>query len=128
MRETLNKAEDGSYNEEDEGHAWPLQPSGVAGTNVCSTTGVLPSGSEEDPGCPTRFEYFLSGNFPESVEGGNQDIQIDKTTSTLANPDTPPENIETQNHPVIYDPLGTLVCLDCLIPEKPVTIRYPLSY
>jgi penicillin-binding protein 1C len=128
IREALNKAEDGFYNEEEQGHAWPLQPSGVVGATICSTTGVLPSGPEGDLGCPPRFEYFLSGNIPEAIEGGNQDIQIDKTTGALANPDTPPENIETQNHPVIYDPLGTLICLDCIIPEKPVTVRYPLSF
>ena len=128
MREALSKAEDGFYNEEEQGHAWPLQPSGVVGATVCSTTGVLPSGPEGDLGCPPRFEYFLAGNIPEAVEGGNQDIQIDKTTGILANPDTPPENIETQNHPVIYDPLGALMCLDCIIPEKAVTIRYPLSF
>ncbi len=128
MREALSMAEDGYYNEEEQGHAWPLQPSGVVGATVCSTTGVLPSGPEEDLGCPPRFEYFLSGNIPEAIEGGNQDIQIDKTTGVLANPDTPPENIETQNHPVIYDPLETLMCLDCIIPEKAVTVRYPLSF
>jgi len=128
MRDVLSKAEDGYYNEEEQGHAWPLQPSGVVGATVCSTTGVLPSGPEEDLGCPPRFEYFLSGNIPEAIEGGNQDIQIDKTTGALANPDTPPENIETQNHPVIYDPLGTLICLDCIIPEKAITVRYPLSF
>ncbi len=128
MREALSNAEDGLYNEEEQGHAWPLQPSGVVGATVCSVTGVLPSGSEGDPGCPTRFEYFLSGNIPQAIEGGNQDIQIDKTTGVMANPDTPPENIETQNHPVIYDPVGTLMCLDCIIPEKAVTVRYPLSF
>ncbi|MBU0572766.1 penicillin-binding protein [Patescibacteria group bacterium] len=128
IREALSKAEDGFYNEEEQSHAWPLQPSGVVGATVCSTTGVLPSGPEGDLGCPPRFEYFLSGNIPEAIEGGNQDIQIDKTTGALANPDTPPENIETQNHPVIYDPLGTLMCLDCIIPEKAVTVRYPLSF
>ncbi len=128
MRETLNKAGGGFYDEEEQGPAWPLQPSGVTGTNVCSVTGVLPSGSEEDPGCPTRFEYFLSGNLPETIEGGNQDVQLDKTTGALANPDTPPENIETQNRPVIYDPLGTLICLDCPLPEAAINIRYPLSF
>lgn len=128
IREALNKAEDGYYHEEEQGHAWPLQPSGVVGATICSTTGVLPSGPEEDLGCPPRFEYFLSGNIPQAIEGGNQDIQIDKTTGALANSDTPPENIETQNHPVIYDPLGTLICLDCIIPEKAITVRYPLSF
>ncbi|MGB6838981.1 MAG: transglycosylase domain-containing protein [Microgenomates group bacterium] len=128
IREALNKSEDGFYDKEEEGHAWPLQPNEVTGATVCSTTGVLPTGSEEDPGCPTRFEYFLLGTVTESVEEGNQDIQIDKTTGALAGRDIPPENIETQNHPVLYDPLGTLVCLDCPIPTDSVNVRFPLSF
>jgi hypothetical protein len=45
---------------------------------------------------------------------------------TMAGKDTPPENIETQNHPIFRDPLGTVFCLDCTVPTVPVTIRYPL--
>ena len=126
IREALNKAEEGFYNEKDEGHAWPLQPDGVVGGTICWTTGANPTGSEEDPGCPTRFEYFLEGTIPETYQGGDLDIPIDKTKGTIARPDTPEENIEIQNHPVIYDILEIIVCLNCPLPEEPITILYPL--
>ncbi len=119
IREALNKAEE-------EGHSWPLQPDGVTGANICAVTGNLPTGPEEDPGCPTRFEYFLKGNIDSQLETGSKDVFIDKTTGTLAPEDFPPELIETQNHPFVLDPLGTLVCLDCPIASHSATIKYPL--
>jgi penicillin-binding protein 1C len=126
MREALDKAEKGAYNPEDDGHAWPREPEGIQGANICATTGLLPPGGEDNPGCPTRFEYFLKGTVPEGVDGARQDIPIDKTTGQLASSDTPPENIEVQNHPVYEDPLKTLFCLDCVFPTNPVTVYYPL--
>lgn len=125
--EALDKAEEGFYGEDDTGHAWPRQPDGVAGRNVCWTTGNLVSGPKEDPGCPSRFEYFLKDNLPATNVEIRQDLQIDRTLTELVNKDTLPENIETQNHPIIYDPLGILFCLDCAIPTKSVTISYPLK-
>lgn len=126
MGEVLDKAEEGFYDENEEGHAWPRQPSGVVGANICTDTGNLPGGSEEDPGCPTRFEYFIEGKVGAGIESGQRDLQIDKTTGTLAGPDTPPENIEPQNHPFLIDPLGTLICLDCALPQWEAIIGYPL--
>lgn len=125
MEDVLDKAEDGFYNEDDEGHAWPLKAAGVVGTNVCSTTGNLPGGEEGQPDCPTRFEYFLEGAVGSRIEAGSKDVQIDKTTGQLANPDLPPELIETQNHPFLLDPLGTLVCLNCPVASHSATLRYP---
>ena len=124
IKYTLDKAEKGFYNQDD-GHAWPGQPDNVGGRNVCATTGNLPA-DESNPGCPTRFEYFLKDNIGANVESGQRDLQIDKTTGMLAFPDTPPENIETQNHPFLLDPLGTLVCLDCPIASESAKINYPL--
>ncbi len=126
IREVLDKAEDGFYNEEDEGHAWPRQPSGVVGASVCWTTGNLPSGPEEDPGCPTRFEYFLEDNVGAGIESGNKDIEVFKDTGQLANEEALPEQKEVQNHPFLLDPLGTLVCLDCPIASHSATISYPI--
>ncbi|MFZ5933221.1 MAG: transglycosylase domain-containing protein [Patescibacteria group bacterium] len=127
MKAVLDKAEKGFYNESDEGHAWPSQPEGVVGANICATTGYLPTGDEANPGCPTRFEYFLKGSVPGQVDSGERrDIPIDKTTGQLAPDDFPPELIEIQNHPVFTDPLGTLYCLDCPIASASATIRYPL--
>lgn len=119
MREALEKYEEN-------GHAWPQQPEGVVGMEVCTATGTPPG--PEDADCPKRFEYFLAGNLAGPIEKLRHDIPIDKTKGTIARPDTPPENIETQNHPVVWDPLQTIFCLDCPIPpaEESVTIRYPL--
>ena len=128
MQEVLGKAEDGFYNESDEGHAWPTQPDGVVGRNICVTTGFIPSGPDDNPGCPTRFEYFLKDSLPLAGGEVRQDIQIDKTNGQLAFPDTLAEFIETQNHPVYIDPLGTLYCLDCPIASRSATIKYPINF
>ncbi len=128
IRETLNKAEDGFYNENDEGHAWPRKPDGIIGKNVCWTSGLFPSGPEENPECPLRFEYFLENHLPSGPDGQREDILIDKTTGELATTKTAPENTEMQNHPLVYDPLNAVFCLDCPIPSQSVTINYPLRY
>jgi penicillin-binding protein 1C len=126
MKYVLDKAEKGEYNPEDSGHAWPQQPGDVVGATICSTTGTLPEGPQDNPGCPTRFEYFLEGTVPQAAPIAGVDIQIDKRTGQQAAPDTPPEFIETQNHPIFTDPLGTTYCMNCPIASTSATIRYPL--
>ena len=125
IKEALDKAEKGTYNKEDDGHSWPRQPEGVIGKNICTTDGLLPPGGDDNPGCPTRFEYFLKDALPKTTEGERRDVLINKTNGQLAAPDTPPELIETQNHPIYTDPLGTIYCLDCPIASASATIRYP---
>lgn len=126
MKEVLDKAEKGFYDPSEKGHVWPKQPADIAGATICATNGAKPAGPQDNPGCPTRFEYFLEGTVPETSPETRQDIPIDKRTGQLAGEDTPPEFIETKNHPVIYDPLRTLYCLDCPIASASATIRYPL--
>jgi penicillin-binding protein 1C len=125
MREVLEKAEDGHYNKDDEGHAGPKQPESVIGTNVCNTSGNRPDNPDE-PGCETRFEYFLKDKIGAGIEAGNTDVLIDIATQTLAHPELPPELTETQNRPFLLDPLGTMVCLDCEMQTHYTTITYPL--
>jgi membrane peptidoglycan carboxypeptidase len=127
IKNVLDKAEKGTYDPNEEGHAWPIEPSGIVGANICANTGNLPSGPQDNPGCPTRFEYFLKDNVGAQIDAGQMDLQIDKTTGQLAAPDTPPENIETQNHPYLIDPLGTEVCLDCPVASWSAKIHYPLN-
>lgn len=127
MKMVLDKAEDGIYSKNDNGHAWPRQPSQAVGANVCWDTGNIASQNPDGSfGCQSRYEYFLNGAVGARIESGRSDIQIDKTTGQQAGPDTPPENTETQNHPFILDPLGTLVCTDCPIASQSAIIRYPL--
>jgi len=126
IKMALDKAEKGSYDKEEDGHAWPRQPSGVIGANICATTGLMPVGSEGAFNCPTRFEYFLEGTVPVATEGERQDILVFKDTKQMANTDADPSLVEAQNHPIYRDPLGTIYCLDCPIASQSATIRYPL--
>lgn len=129
IRHALDRIEDGlvsPYNQTPEKHThlWPLKPADVVGTNVCATTGTLPSGSEEDPGCPIRFEYFLEDNLPKPSQPLNQAVFVFKDRDMLASPNADPEQIEPREHQVVTDPLGTPVCLDCAIPQDwPVIVN-----
>lgn len=125
IKEVLDKAENGFYDKKEKGHSWPKQPQGITGANVCATNGNLPD-NPDSPGCPTRFEYFLSDNVGAKIDTGNKDVQIDKTSGALAYPELPPDLTETQNRPFLLDPLGTLVCLDCPIASSSAKINYPL--
>ncbi|KKQ55723.1 MAG: Penicillin-binding protein, 1A family [Candidatus Woesebacteria bacterium GW2011_GWB1_38_5] len=126
IKYALDKAEKGLYNEEDDEHAWPEQPEGIVGRNVCTTTGNLP-GSPDAPECPTRFEYFLKDAVGANIESGQKDVEVFKDTRQLANEEALPEQKEVQNHPFLIDPLGTLVCLDCPIASSSARISYPLT-
>ncbi len=128
MKAVLDKAEKGSYDKDEEGHAWPKQPDGVIGANICNVTGLLPPGSKDNPGCPTRFEYFLDGTVPTKIDGADRaDLQLFKDTGQQAPADANPDQVKTENHPVYKDPDGTLYCLDCPIASSEAVIRYPLS-
>ncbi|MBI2267844.1 MAG: penicillin-binding protein [Candidatus Blackburnbacteria bacterium] len=119
VKTALNKIEAG----EQGSHTWPTKPSEVVGTNVCATTGTLPSGSEEDPGCPIRFEFFLEDFPPPPPVALTQSMSTFKDTGIIAPEDVMPDQVDTRDHPVIYDPLGTRVCLDCPLPDWAVTIK-----
>jgi membrane peptidoglycan carboxypeptidase len=120
----LEKAEKGYYKKGVNGHIWPNKPHNIIGTLICANTGNVPA-NPESPDCPVRFEYFLEDSVGANVQYGNKDIPIDKNSKSIASPTTPPDQIEIQNHPFLLDPLGTLICLDCPMPQTPVTIGYP---
>ena len=101
---------------------WPAKPEDVIGISVCNTSGKLPG----DSGCPTRFEYFIKGKLPEKAGSEKETILINKNANSPVQPNEVAENVEYQEHPVVYDPLGTVFCLDCPIPQKAVIIRYPI--
>ena len=128
MKAVLDKAEAGVYDPSEKGHAWPKQPDGVVGATICADTGGLPPSLDPaNPGCPTRFEYFLSGTVPTTSFIVNQDIQINNTTGQLATPTDPPDQIHTENKPIYTDPDGTLYCMSCPIASASANIKYPLS-
>jgi penicillin-binding protein 1C len=126
MKATLDKAEKGAYDASEKGHAWPRQPGGVVGATICSDTGGLPGSDPSNPGCPTRFEYFLEGTVPSTSYVVGQDVQINNVTSQLAGPKDPVEIIHTENKPIYTDPTGALYCMTCPISSESANIRYPL--
>ncbi len=121
IKETLTKYEK-------EGHAWPTQPDNVVGATICATTGLPPSGAQDNPGCPTRFEYFIEGTVGTGARTEYQDIKVYKDTrAQVRNPNAVPEQYDLENHLVYIDPLGTTYCIDCPIASESATIRYPLQ-
>lgn len=127
MKRALENVEEGKYGDSHLTN-WPRKPESVVGANICTTTGVLPEASP-DAGCSVRYEYFLKDSIPSQIEGGFQDVHFDKTNGLFITEETAPENIEVRQHHVIFDPLGTFLCLDCPVEAKNYksTIRYPLQ-
>jgi len=104
-----------SYALKNQKQHWPIQPTDVTGALVCSLTGFKAS-DPPDPSCQPRYEYFLTNNIPPPDSGIKKDIPIYKPLGTPATSRQIIDNfsdIEYQNHTVVSDPLGTILCLDC---------------
>ncbi len=101
---------------EDKPDVLPKQPDGVVGARVCSSTGVLPSGNPNEPGCGTRFEYFIKGTIPARLPVTKQAVLIDKTTGEVR-PAGTTENVEPQERDVITDGISVW-CIDCPFPSS----------
>lgn len=128
MSAVLAKAEKGAYDPNEKGHAWPEQPDDVVGATICANTGGLPPNSDPgNPGCPTRFEYFIKGTVPTSSLIVNKDIQLFNDTGQLAPTTADPTQIHTENRPTYTDPDGTLYCLNCPVASSSATVNYPLN-
>ena len=95
---------------------WPPKPTDVIGKIICSTSGLLPPPERTPDRCPTRFEYFIAGTEPKSVDPGRQKVWIDKTTNDLPKPGQI-DNLEERNEIVVTDPTGERYCLSCPHPE-----------
>jgi len=125
---TLDKMEDGQIkglgdSSKPHSHIWLDKPEEIVGATICTISGLLPPGPADNPGCQTRYEYFLKGTVPTDTENLNRPIPIDKTTGQVAGANTPPQNIDIQNHPAITDLWGSLYCLDCPFPSQPVILN-----
>jgi penicillin-binding protein 1C len=103
-----------TYLLKDQPDLWPKQPEGIVGTQICSLSGKAPPNSDinaSDRGCPTRYEYFISGTVPKVHEMLKQTVNIDKITNKIA-PMTQKDNTEMKEQQVVSDMFGTY-CLDC---------------
>jgi penicillin-binding protein 1C len=126
MKFVLDKAEKGAYDPDEKGHVWPKQPDGVVGANICADTGSAPGADPANPGCSTRFEYFLAGTVPTTSLTVSQDIFLFNDTGQQAPPDADPTQIHVENRPTYTDPDGTIYCLNCPVASASATIKYPL--
>jgi penicillin-binding protein 1C len=126
MKAVLDKAEAGAYSASDKGHAWTSQPDTVAGATICADTGGLPGSDPANPGCPTRFEYFLEGTVPQTNSVSGKDVFLFNDTGQLAGEGADPVQIHTENRPIYTDPNGALYCMNCPIASQSAVIRYPI--
>ncbi|MBU3934587.1 transglycosylase domain-containing protein, partial [Patescibacteria group bacterium] len=95
---------------------WPRMSEGIVGKQICGISGKLPPNETGDPGCSTRFEYFIKGFEPFERENLKMSVSIEKDTGMLAKPDKT-DNVEMQEKQVVSDPFGKL-CLDCPLPDQ----------
>lgn len=125
MKNVLDKAGKGFYNSTDKGPAWPQQPDDVIGSMICANTGFLPNDASN--GCPQRFEFYLKDTVP--ADGATRtDLSFDRSKNEYFpfSDGIAPENLQTENHLIVTDPLGTRVCLDCSFPMGKIDISYPV--
>lgn len=92
------------------------QPDSVIGKHVCATSGLLPPPEGTPDRCPTRYEYFIRGTEPATVDPGRQRVLIDKTTNDLAKSGQT-ENVEERSELIVTDPTGDRYCLSCPHPQ-----------
>lgn len=121
IKEALDRIEDGQIaingKKEKHTHVWPTKPADIIGKKVCVTTGTLPPGPEENPGCQTRFEYFLEDYPPSAYPATKRAVFVYRDFGMMAPPDAPGDQIEAKEVDIIDDPLGTPICLSCPIPN-----------
>lgn len=127
MKAVLDKAEVGAYDTNEKGHAWPSQPDDIVGATICADTGGIPGADPANPGCPTRFEYFLTGTVPTTNPITNQNVFLFNDTGQLAPANADPTQIHQETRPVYTDPDGAIYCLNCPIASASATINYPIS-
>jgi membrane carboxypeptidase/penicillin-binding protein PbpC len=126
IKYALDKAGKGFYNKADDGQAWPIQPSSVVGARICANSGLRPISTDpNNPNCPILFDYFIDGTVPPAQDTMHQDLTVYKDTHMIASSSADPSQVQTENHPIITDPLKTLICLDCPLPTYNTIVSYP---
>ena len=101
---------------------WPQKPDTILGHEICNVTGNFKNdASEIDKECGTRFEYYIDGITPKSVDVYKRKIFVEKDTGRLAKPGQT-ENVEEQEKTIIKDQFSEY-CVDCNHEgESPTTV------
>lgn len=88
------------------------KPDNVVGATVCATSGLLPQPAGSPYVCPTRYEYFVKGTVPKTVDPPTRKVLIDKATGQIA-AEGKTDNVEERDVAVTTDPLGDSYCTTC---------------
>jgi len=102
----------------DKDQEFQKKPANVVGSSICNLTGLSPT----TEGCELRYEFFINGTVPPATPI-RQPILIDKDTNTPVQPGEEKPNVEWQEHSIVRDPLGTIICFDCSQTQEPVIIN-----
>lgn len=86
----------------------PVKPVDIVGMNVCNLTGM----AVPEEGCDSHFEYFKKDFLPQKTTF-RQNVLINKDTGTVVGEGESLPNVEWQEHNVVKDIVGAVVCLDC---------------
>jgi len=86
----------------------PVKPVDIVGMNVCNLTGM----AVPEEGCESHFEYFKKDFLPQKTVF-KQSVLINKDTGLIVNEGENIPNAEWQEHTIVKDIVGTIMCLDC---------------
>jgi len=96
-------------------------PEGILGTQICSLTGMLPVDN-----CPTTFDLFPKEGLPTSANQITRQWPIDTTTQSPSKTNTPPEQVQMMDKQIVFDILGSPICIDCELKDQSQYIKYPI--
>lgn len=86
----------------------PVKPVDIVGMNVCNLSGM----AVPDEGCESHFEYFKKDFLPQKTVF-KQSVLINKDTGMIVGEGENIPNAEWQEHTIVKDIVGAVVCLDC---------------
>ena len=86
----------------------PVKPVDIVGMNVCNLSGM----AVPEEGCESHFEYFKKDFLPQKTIF-KQSVLINKDTGLIVKEGEDIPNAEWQEHTIVKDIVGTVMCLDC---------------
>jgi len=86
----------------------PVKPVDIVGMNVCNLSGM----AVPEEGCASHFEYFKKEFLPQKTVS-KQNVLINKDTGLIVKEGEDIPNAEWQEHTIVKDIVGTVMCLDC---------------
>ena len=89
---------------------FPTQPAGVEYKNICSLTGLTPTG---DNPCETRSELFIKDIYPPNNVPAQKQIWVRRSDKYPLLPNDTTVDLDLELHIALTDPFVKDFCLDC---------------